>query len=183
MEKNEIRSIVLTALFTALMIAGSYIVVPVGPVPVVLATLFILLSGMLLGPKGGASAVAVYLLLGAVGLPVFSGGKGGFAVLTGPTGGYLAGYLLAALAAGFIAAPGRSKGRALTVRLILAALAATFLIYLPGVFWLKFKLALPWPKTLAAGLTPFLPGDAVKGIAAVVLARVFIPRYYGSSGE
>jgi biotin transport system substrate-specific component len=76
MEKNEIKKIVLTALFTALIIAGSYIAVPVGPVPVVLATLFILLAGMLLGAKSGTTAVGVYLLLGAVGLPVFSGERG-----------------------------------------------------------------------------------------------------------
>jgi len=183
MEKNDMRNIVLTALFTALIIAGSYMALPVGPVPIVLATLFILLAGMLLGPGQGAAAVGVYLLLGAVGLPVFSGGKGGFAVLTGPTGGYLAGYLLAAWAAGIIVRPNKGSEGKLLLRLILAALAATVLIYLPGVFWLKYKLAMEWPKALGAGLTPFLPGDALKGIAAVILARIFIPRYYGNGGE
>ncbi len=183
MEKNEIQKIVLTALFTALIIAGAYIAVPVGPVPVVLATLFILLAGMLLGFRGGAAAVAVYLLLGAVGLPVFSGAKGGFAVLTGPTGGYLLGYFLAAAVCGLIVNPVKAGGSNILPRLIAAVIAGTVLIYLPGLPWLKFRLSLTWPETLAAGFTPFLTGDILKAIAAVLLARLMIPRFYGDNEE
>lgn len=179
MEKNEIRSIVLTALFTALIIAGSYLAIPIGPVPIVLASFFVLLAGMLLGPKQGATAVAVFLLLGAVGLPVFSGGKGTIAVLIGPTGGYLLGYLLASLACGFIVQPARSRGKILWVKLIIAALAGTLLFYLPGVPWLKHSLGVDWPKAFAYGLTPFLIGDTIKAMAAVGLAGAFIPLYHG----
>ncbi|MDC7220687.1 MAG: biotin transporter BioY [Spirochaetales bacterium] len=178
MEKKEIQSIVLTALFTALIIAGSYMALPIGPVPVVLATLFILLAGMLLGPRAGASAVIVYLLLGAVGLPVFSGGKGGAAVLIGPTGGYLLGYFLSALVTGIIVQPAKSHGKVSLVKLILATVTGTVLFFLPGVPWLKFKLAMTWGEALAAGLTPFILGAVIKGTVALILARIFIPRYW-----
>lgn len=179
MEKTEIQKMVLTALFTALIIAGSYIALPVGPVPVVLATLFILLAGMLLGFRSGLAAVGVYLLLGAVGLPVFSGGKGGFATFMGPTGGYLAGYLLSAGVSGLIVGPTKRGGQAGLLRRVIAALAGTAIIYLPGLPWLKHSLGMEWPQALAAGLTPFILGDALKAISAVILAGLFLPRLYG----
>jgi biotin transport system substrate-specific component len=181
MEKNEIRTIVLTSLFTALIIAGAYISLPIGPVPVVLTTLFVLLAGMILGPKAGASSVAVYILLGAVGLPVFAGGTGGLAVLTGPTAGYILGYLISPIACGIIVRPSKSRGKELVLRLIIATVVGTVLIFLPGIPWLKYKLAVGWADAFAYGLTPFFIGAAVKGTTAVILARVFIPRYYGET--
>ena len=90
---------VFTALFAALICAGSVIAIPAGPVPIVLQNAFAVLAGLLLGPIQGAGAVGLFLIAGALGLPVFSGGKGGFAVFAGPTGGYLAGYFFAALVA------------------------------------------------------------------------------------
>ena len=89
MNKLQIRTTVLTAVFTALIAAGAYIAVPIGPVPIVLTTFFVLLSGLLGGFRIGLYSVGVYLVLGIMGLPVFAGGAGGFAVLAGPTGGYL----------------------------------------------------------------------------------------------
>lgn len=81
------------ALFASLMAAGAAIAIPIGPVPIVLQNLFVLLAGLLLGGKWGAASVGIYLLAGALGMPVFSGGTGGIGRFAGPTGGYLIGFL------------------------------------------------------------------------------------------
>lgn len=176
--KQQIQKPILSALFCALIVVGSYIVIPMVPVPIVLATYFILTVGALLGWKWGFATVALYLFLGVIGLPVFSGGKAGIGTLIGPTGGYLVGYLLAAGVAGLIAAP--HKGRSL-LRLILAILAGTFIIYLVGVLWLNFSTIRDFKKSLLYGLLPFLIGDGIKGVAAVLSAWFLIPLLYKST--
>ena len=171
MNKIQIRRTVLTAVFTALIAAGAYAAVPIGPVPIVLTTLFVVLSGLLGGFRIGVSSVLVYLLLGILGLPVFAGGAGGFAVITGPTGGYLVGYILAAASAGLIFRPGKKNSMILIILLTsLAALAAGAVIYVPGLFWLKLSLGLEWGKALKVGMLPFIPGDLIKTVAAIALA-------------
>ncbi len=171
MNKKQIRRTVLTAVFTALIAAGAYAAVPVGPVPIVLTTLFVVLSGLLGGFRIGVFSVLIYLLLGILGLPVFAGGAGGFAVITGPTGGYLVGYLLSAAAAGLIFRPGKLNSSILMIFLVsLAALTAAAVIYIPGLFWLKLSLGLEWGKALKIGMLPFIPGDLIKTAAAVALS-------------
>ena len=171
MNKIQIRRTVLTAVFTALIAAGAYAAVPVGPVPIVLTTLFVVLSGLLGGFRIGVTSVITYLLLGILGLPVFAGGSGGFAVITGPTGGYLLGYLLSASVAGILFRPGKQKSRILLIFMAsIAALAASAVIYIPGLFWLKLSLGLEWSKALKIGMIPFIPGDLLKTTAAVALA-------------
>lgn len=177
---KSIRATVTVALFAALMVVGAYIAVPVGPVPIVLATLFVLLSGMLAGPGIGAAAVGVYLVLGLIGLPVFANGGGGLQVFLGPTGGYLLGYLLASVVAGILV----KAGRATLPAIILAALVGSVLIYLPGVPWLhrwfflnKDPGSWTWKATFLAGVTPFLIGDAIKAVVAVALTRLFRDRF------
>jgi len=164
--------IAFTALFAALTAAGAFIAIPVGPVPIVLQNLLALLSGLVLGPVLGSAAVGLYLLAGLLGFPVFSGGGGGIARFAGPTGGYLVGYLLAALAAGLIV--GRPKANAsvkvFQLRVIIAVLAGFIVIYVPGLIWLKTRLNLDWIKTFITGFIPYIPGDALKGIAAVLIA-------------
>ena len=171
MNKIQIRRTVLTAVFTALIAAGAYAAVPVGPIPIVLTTLFVVLSGLLGGFRIGVTSVFTYLLLGILGLPVFAGGAGGFAIITGPRGGYLIGYLLAAASAGLIFRPGKKLSKALIItNASLAALIAGLLIYIPGLFWLKLSLGLEWGKTLKIGMLPFIPGDLIKTAAAVALS-------------
>nr|WP_255947031.1 biotin transporter BioY [Brucepastera parasyntrophica] len=77
---------VFTAVFAALICAGSVIAIPLGPIPIVLQNAFAILSGLLLGPLQGAGAVGLFLIAGFLGLPVFSGGKSGIVAITGPTG-------------------------------------------------------------------------------------------------
>lgn len=141
--------------------------VQIGPVPVTGQTLGVLLLGAAYGLPLGVTTVVAYALLGAAGLPVFAGGGSGLAYLAGPTGGYLVGFVLAAALLGFLAR--RGWDRSLT-SCALAMGLATLTIYLPGLAWLHYAAGLSWPATVAAGLTPFLVGDAIKlAIAAAAL--------------
>ena len=148
------------------MIAGTYIRIPLGPVPVVLTTLFTIGAGVILGPVTGGGAVLLYLFLGAIGLPVFSSG-GGAALFLGPTGGFLAGYFPAALTAGVITHTGKPS----KIRDFFGILAGTLVIYLPGIPWLAHVLSLEPHRSLQAGLLPFIPGDILKGSVLFILLQ------------
>ena len=174
MKDTTVRSIVLTATFTALMIVGAVFSFPAPWNPVVpftMATLFVILAGMLLGPWLGLTVAGLYILLGTLGLPIFAGGSGGPQVIVGPTGGFLFGYALAAFLAGLIARAGRGN----LASLILAALAGTLAIYLPGLPWMHWRLVglvddWSWASTWGKYTAPFLIGDGVKAAAAVAVA-------------
>ena len=172
------RRLVLASLFTALIVVGGYLSVPLpfSPVPLALADFFVMLSGLLLGSSLGLTSTACYLLLGALGLPVFAGGKAGLAVFLGPTGGFLIGYMVAAWLIGIIATGGRTN----PFKDGLALLAGNIVLHVCGVSWLVATLHLSWGKALAAGVLPFLPGAVIKGIAAVILARVIRPQLSGN---
>jgi biotin transport system substrate-specific component len=170
------RRIALVGLFAALTAVGAQVQTPLpfSPVPVVLSNFFALLAGLVLGARLGATTQAVYVLLGAVGVPVFAGMRGGPQVLVGPTGGYLVGFILAAAAAGALRGPRVTAGRA-----IAAAAVGAALIYVAGVPWLVHVMGIPWPaamtgaglrKVLVAGVLPFLPGDAFKVVVAGLVA-------------
>lgn len=168
---DDLRNTVYASLMAALIAAGAYIAVPVGPVPIVLQNMFVLLAGLLLGWRWGLAAVAVYLLAGVCGLPVFAGGTGGIGRLAGPTGGYLLGYLPAVIAVGWIS---ERRGNVLLFDL-LGLVTGTAIVYLCGVPWLKMVTGMPMEKSLVVGMVPFLPGDAIKVIAAAAIARAVRP--------
>lgn len=169
---KRLTALVFTALFAALTAAGTFIAVPlpVSPVPIVLQNLFALLSGLVLGPMLGGAAVGLYLLVGALGLPVFAGAKGGVALFFGPTGGYLLGYALAALAAGLVAGRPRVGTKTPLWRIALAVGAGLAAVYIPGLLRLKMVIGKEWPAVLAAGLFPFIIGDLIKAVLAVLVA-------------
>ena len=101
--RSKIKNSLTIAMFAALMAAGAFIRIPVGPVPITLTSFFVLMAALLLGPVGGSLSVIIYLLIGITGLPAFAGGSGP-AVFAGPTGGFLIGYILTTLVCGFISA-------------------------------------------------------------------------------
>jgi biotin transport system substrate-specific component len=173
------------ALFTGLITVGAYIAVPIpfSPVPIVLQNFFVLLAGLLLPARWAAASVALYLGLGAIGLPVFSAARGGLAHFAGPTGGYLVGFLPAAVACAAIAGSG-AVGRRGTARDALAASVGTLIIYALGVPWLAQVMDLTPAAALSAGVFPFLPGDVIKIVAAVAVARAARPlaRRLGAPG-
>ncbi len=162
---------VYAALFAALTAVGAYLAIPIGPVPIVLQNLFVLLTGLLLGSRWGLAAVGIYLLAGACGLPVFAGGMGGIGRLIGPTGGYLLGYLPAVYLIGLIS----EKSDQRTVFDVLAMLCGSIIVYACGVTWLKVVSGMSWSKTLALGMYPFLIGDALKIAVAVPIAKALRP--------
>jgi len=162
--KNRTKRVTLIALFATLMVAGTFIRIPLGPVPIVLTNMFAVLAGAVLGPLLGMASVGLYLLLGALGLPVFSQG-GGAALLIGPTGGFFLGYLLAALGAGLLVKPKISS----PVLHILGLVISFLVVYLPGVPWLKISYDMGWAKAFSAGMFPFLIGDALKAVVLYFL--------------
>ncbi len=168
---EKLRMVVLASLMAALTAVGAYIYVPIGPVPIILSTLFVILSGLLLGSRWGLTSMALYLLVGAIGLPVFAGGKGGFAHFMGPTGGYLFGYLLASWITGFISE--RSRGGMILD--ILAVIIGSLALYALGVPWLKMVTQMSWTKALMVGVLPFLIGDAIKASVVLILAKSVRP--------
>lgn len=179
----NLRRIIIIALFAALIVAGSYIAVPIGPIPITLQTVFVLLAGILGGKGIGIASVAVYLTLGAIGLPVFSGGIGGFAHFVSPTGGFLISWLLAAPLAGAITDIGFVKDSNqdhTTVKqllfMIAGVLAGTFVMYVIGIPYLKVILDVTWSRALAIGLIPFIAGDLVKIVAIILLGNIFAIR-------
>lgn len=170
---RDIQLTVYASLFAALIALGAYLAVPIpiSPVPIILQNLFVLLAGLLLGPRWGFASVGIYLFAGAVGLPVFTGGKGGLAHFLGPTGGYLLGFAACAFVTGSIAHSTDTN----RVRDSLAVLAGVVITYAFGVPWLKISASMSWEKALFAGMLPFLPGDAVKAVSAVILGRTLRP--------
>jgi len=136
---------------------------PWTPVPVTGQTFAVLLTGMVLGSRRGALALALYLAEGAVGLPVFAGGAAGPAALLGPTGGYLLAFPLGAAVTGMLASRGWDR-RALTT--LAAMLIGSGVIFACGLAWLaRF---VPAGQLLGAGLLPFIPGDVVKAALAAL---------------
>jgi biotin transport system substrate-specific component len=164
------REISHAALFTALIASGAFVTIPLGPVPFTLQPLFVLLAGLVLGPRLGALSVVAYLLLGLV-APVYAGGTSGLGVLFGPTGGYLLGFVLGALVAGAV---GRSRDAG-TPRLIMGGLAGLLPIYVLGATWLAISLhATDLRLVLVGGVLQFLPFDIIKAFVAGVLAHALI---------
>jgi len=168
-QRKFITALVLTALFAALVCAGSFIAIPIGPVPIALQNFFALLAGLVLGPVLGGAAVGLFIIAGTAGLPVFANNTMGLARLLGPTGGYIFGYLLGAFAAGLVIGFPKQGEKIKIWRLALAAVTGVLAVYIPGLIRLKFSLDLTWPKTFVTGFYPFLIGDAVKGVAAALI--------------
>jgi biotin transport system substrate-specific component len=174
---QQLKRMVYAALMAALTAAGAYIAIPIGPVPIVLQNLFIMLAGLLLGGRWGLISVGVYLLAGAVGLPVFAGGTGGRKIC-GPTGGYLLGF---AAAAYLIGRHFRKRGGRVSMD-VLAMVAGTLIIYVFGVSWLKVVTGMSFSKAVAVGMLPFLIGDVLKIAAAIPIARALRPMIDGTFG-
>jgi biotin transport system substrate-specific component len=167
-----IKQVVLVALGIAALALTAKIklFMPGNPVPITLTTFGVLTIGAAYGPRLGVMTIIGYLFLGALGLDVFAGSsaeKFGLTYMMGGTGGYLVGYLLAALGLGFAARKGWDRNVAL---MALAMLLGNALIYVPGLLWLH-QFADGWGQTFEWGLTPFLIGDAVK----LALAALLVP--------
>jgi biotin transport system substrate-specific component len=159
---------VLAAVFASLIAAAAFLPIPVpgSPVPIILQNLFLMAAALILGPLWGSAAAALYLGLGLIGLPVFSGGTGGLARILGPTGGFILGYLPSAAVMGFIA--GRDSKKAW--RFIVAAACGVLIVYAAGVPWLKLSIKGSWAKAFTLGFLPYIGWDALKAAIAVPIS-------------
>jgi biotin transport system substrate-specific component len=158
------------SVFGAVTAAGAYLMIPVPPVPITLQTLFLYVAAALLGGRLGALSQVVYLLIGIIGLPVFSGGKGGMGVLLGPTGGYLIGFVAGAYVIGRLVELRRDPG---PIWLGLAMVGGTAVIYLLGVMQLILVARFSINQAMSVGVLPFLIGDALKiGVAVLITVKL-----------
>jgi biotin transport system substrate-specific component len=158
---------VYASMFGAMTAVGALISIPLQPVPVTLQTFFLYLAGALLGGSLGALSQIIYVLLGILGLPVFSGGKAGLGVLMGPTGGYIVGFIIAAFVIGKIVETRKDPGLSW---LVFSMLAGAFIVYTLGVLQLMVVAGLSPAKAVTAGVLPFVPGDILKIVAAAAVA-------------
>jgi len=164
---SPLRRMVYAAMFGALTAIGSFMVIPLQPLPITLQTLFTGLAGALLGGYTGALSQIIYVLLGIIGLPVFAGGKAGIGTLFGPTGGYLIGFILGAYVIGKIVEARKEPGLAW---LGLALVAGNLVIYTLGTLQLSLVTHFSLLKSLMVGVVPFLIGDLLKLVTAAWLA-------------
>ena len=165
----KVKDMTLTAVMAALICIAGPLTIAAGPVPLSLATFAVMLAGTVLGKKWGTAAAGLYLLIGIIGIPVFSGFSGGFQKLAGVTGGYLVGYLPCAFLAGLGAERAEKEGR----KWILPAMMVigTAVLYAIGTAWFMIQTKNTLAASMGMCVVPFLPGDAVKIIAASLLAR------------
>ncbi len=157
------RQLTLTAMLTALLCILGPLTLPLGPVPLSLTTAALMLMALLLGPGKAALCCGLYLLIGLVGLPVFSGFTGGMGAILGPTGGFLLAYLPMTALCGFLC---RRTDRRWLHALIF--LLGTALLYIAGTAWYSWQAGAGLAAAMMACVLPFLPGDALKILAVAI---------------
>lgn len=174
MEKSFVstQKMVLIALMTAItcIMAPFSLPIPFSPVPISLTNLVICISIFVLDYKAATLSYIIYLLLGLAGLPIFSGFTGGFGKLAGPTGGYLIGFIFLALIAGLFV--DKAQGRYRYVLYVVGMVLGSIVTYAFGTIWLAKQMNLTFVQGLAAGVIPYLPGDILKIVIAMVIGPV-----------
>jgi len=175
--KLSTRDLIITALFTSLTAVGAFISIPLGPVPVTLQTLFVVLSGIILGAKLGSLSQITYVILGLIGVPVFAGGTGGLTSVVSPIFGFLLSFIVVAYVIGKITEKNKSLSN-----IIYSVVLGSFVIYLIGVPYFYFIFTnylgknIDFYAALKYACIPFIPGDIIKAILAIILAKQLVPR-------
>ena len=172
LDRSRIKRLTYTAVFTSLIIVGGYIAVPipVSPSPLVLGDMFVLMAGLYMGVKWGVTSVTIWVLLGAIGFPVFPAFTGGIGVLLSPRGGFYIGFLLAAALCGFA-----TKGHQVKIeKVLLTVIVAYVVIFACAVIWMRFWMP-SWMAAISAGFLPFIPGTILKIILILFLQRKLRP--------
>jgi biotin transport system substrate-specific component len=167
-DKLTIKNMALIAIFAAIMCILSPFSIPIGPVPISLATLVIYFAVSILGAWRGTTSCIIYILLGLVGLPVFSGFSSGPSKLFGPTGGYIFGYILLAIIAGIFIEKFNGKWYMSLIGMLIGTLA----LYALGTVWLAYVAHYSIKAALWAGMIPFIPGDLIKIVLALLIGPV-----------
>lgn len=166
---QAVLDMVYTAMFAAFIcVCSTLLAVDIGKVPVTMQTFAVCLTAAMLGWKRGTMSVIVFILLGAVGLPVFANGSGGLEVLSGSTGGYIIGFVFTALIVGLTA----DKFDRKLIPLVLSMVVGILVCYAFGTPWFMFVTKMDFVTSLGYCVTPFLIFDAIK----IVLATVIVNR-------
>jgi biotin transport system substrate-specific component len=165
--KNAVKDLVFTAMFAALIAVCSILSIPIGEVPITLQTFAVCLAAAMLGWKRGTLSVLIYVLLGAVGVPVFAGMTGGVGILAGPTGGYIIGFIPAAIIIGIAADKWERKALPLIAAMVLGVLVC----YLIGTIWFMVVTGMGIGESLMLCVVPFLIPDGVKIALAMILSN------------
>ncbi|MBP5756001.1 MAG: biotin transporter BioY [Spirochaetales bacterium] len=171
-KENLSKSIVFVALFAAISAISGFLAVPVPgtPVPIVLQNMMVVLSGMLLGPVLGTFSTLLFVVAGILGLPILSGGTGGFAKLMSPTGGFIVGYVISSLVAGLILGRPVYGKKVSIVKIIVAAFTGFVVMYIPGILHFMNIMDADLKESLMLCILPYLPGDLLKLILCVLLS-------------
>ena len=166
------REMVLAAIFAAVMSIFSVIAVPIGPVSVTMGVFGVLFTALTLSPMTAVFSVLIFILCGAVGLPVFSGLKGGIGVLIGPTGGYIWSYIFMAVicAASVKLTESMNKKKAIIIKFC-ACIAAVALCYFLGTLQFSSVMEKTMRESLLICVYPFIPFDIAKSVIAVALSE------------
>lgn len=163
--KITARDITFTALMAACLCLISPLSIPLpGGVPITLSLFVIFITGIILGAKRGTAALCIYLLLGIIGLPVFSGFSGGLEKVLGPTGGYMIGYIFLVLCTGLASDKSNS-----VIVMFLGMLLGLVICYIFGTVWLAFVMHTDIKGALMAGVVPFILGDMIKLVLGLIL--------------
>ncbi len=166
-QKTTVYQLTTCALMAALMCILGPMSIPIGPIPISFTNLVLYLTVYLLGAKGATVSYLVYMLLGAVGMPVFSGYTGGLAKLAGPTGGYLVGFLFITLISGIVL----ERTNAHPIWTFLAMVVSTAIAYALGTAWFMFQSQTPLWSALTLCVFPFIPADLAKMVVATGLGK------------
>lgn len=161
-----VRGMVFMAIFAAIICIAAPFSVQIGPIPITFATFAIYLAGAVIGGKRGMIAVIVYIMLGAVGLPVFSNFNGGFAALLGPTGGYIIGYVPLVFLTGIFAEMNSKKHWTMVIGMLLGTVA----LYTFGTAWFMIMTGSGLGRALSLCALPFIPGDGLKIVCVTAVA-------------
>ena len=164
------KTMLICAIFAAVLCVCSVITIPIGPVPISMGLFGIMLAAGVLGLKRGVISVAVFILIGAIGLPVFTGFRGGISVLAGPTGGYIWSYVPMTALIGLLTLKTPQDKRRAMLMYFSAFLAGTALCYAMGTLQFMYVQAVGFKAALAACVLPFIPVDILKAAAASYLS-------------
>ncbi|MBG9802933.1 biotin transporter BioY [Brevibacillus laterosporus] len=171
--RNEnLRTYMVIAIFTAISAVFAQITIPLPIVPITGQTLAVGLVATVLGSRYGTISMILYAVLGAIGVPVFSGFSGGPQVLIGPTGGFIFGFIATAFIMGYLL----EKTKYTFTMALLANLLGMVVTFLFGVTQLKLVLNLSWAGAMAAGVTPFIAGGVIKAVLAAYVGIILRKR-------
>ena len=171
---SRTRSLVFVALCVAIMAVSAWVTVPIGPVPITLQMFAIVFSILVLTPKQCIAAICFYVLLSAIGAPVFSGMRGGFGVLAGPTGGFIWGFVLGVIVAVGLLALFRSRGIDNVFVAVLVGIVFTVVSYACGTVQFMSIAHVNMMGALAVTVFPFVLLDLGKIVCAALVARVVV---------